>query len=89
MELSVVARAIGELQMSYAMLLSTLIPLAYVATGVLVAPTPNLNGASTALVRTLRMVVLLLLLLVLDACRGHAHAAHCEISLMNEPIFEL
>lgn len=64
------------------MLLAQLIPLAYVATGVLIPPSAYLDCSGTELaLTTMTLVVLLvsmltlLVVLVLDPCRSHTHAA--------------
>lgn len=84
LELPIVAGAIGELQMPDAVLLATLVPLADVATGVLVSPSAHFDRPCAVLALTLALLVVsmltllvgVLLVLVLDSGRGHAHAAH-------------
>ena len=91
LELPIVAGAIGELQMPDAVLLATLVPLADVATGVLVSPSAHFDRPCAVLALTLALLVVsmltllvgVLLVLVLDSGRGHAHAAHVIIVVVH------
>lgn len=86
LELAVVAGAVGELEMPYAVLLAALIPLANVSTSILVPPAAHLNRSGAVLtlalvlallvVSVLALLVVLLLVLVLNTRSGHAHTAH-------------
>jgi len=71
--------------MSDAVLLAPLVPLADVATGVLVPPSSHFHRPSAVLALATLVVSMLTLLvvLVLDPGRGYAHAAHWEVWMVR------